>query len=122
MAEYTGGIGLADADIMKHGCFEKKLPVEMKFGMDICYMEGFTGHRLTMNDEDAPQGCILVVILMDDSVVIHFLCLFCGRTLDVGDDIALHHLAATLGVDLHQTATKGCGHFYYLSPGRLDIA
>ena len=44
------------------------------------------------------------------------------RPLDVGDDITLHDVAAALGVDFHQTAADGSGHFHYLTPRSLDVA
>ena len=62
VAEDAGSVGAADADVMEHGGFFDEHLVEMQFGVPFCDKQGFLSHRPTMNDEDAPQGVILVVV------------------------------------------------------------
>ena len=42
--------------------------------------------------------------------------------LDVGNNVSLRNLRATLGVNLNELAAEGCGHLNKLAPRSLDIA
>lgn len=70
-AEDTGGIGLADADVVEHGGVFEKLAVGAQLGVTLCDGEGAVGHLTAVADEETAQIVVVRVIFVDDLLKKH---------------------------------------------------